>query len=200
MGKRRWQQLLLTGAEKRDQLQIRLVSRLDAPSTAAQQGHVAAARESGSQGAAEGVDSLLRAGADETIVDIDGGKAADMIGQHVEEEDHLAEDVERVRELLANAPADRAWRRRGYLLLCRAHADKVQQKKAISDTRDADTAQRTRSRDKLARTQVGDCRAAVGDGSVHELEGGEWVAVMSNVLGLEEEGLSRAIVGYLWSR
>ena len=55
----------------------------------------------------------------------------DMIGLAVEEEDHLVEDVERVRELLANAPADRAWRRRGYLVLCRAHPDRVQQNQVM---------------------------------------------------------------------
>ena len=95
----------------------------------------AVADMAGSQGAAEVVDALLRAGADETIADMFGNKAADMIGKDVEEADRLAEDVERVRELLANAPADRAWRRRGYLVLCRAHPDRVQQhSQASSDT------------------------------------------------------------------
>lgn len=35
----------------------------------------------------------------------------------------MAEGVDRVRQLLANAPADRAWRRWGYLVLCRARPD-----------------------------------------------------------------------------
>lgn len=39
----------------------------------------------------------------------------------IEEQDSLAEDVERVRKLLSNAPADRAWRPRGSLVLCRAY-------------------------------------------------------------------------------
>ena len=34
--------------------------------------------------------------------------------------------LEPVRRLLANAPADRAWRRRGYLALCRDHPDRTQ--------------------------------------------------------------------------
>lgn len=38
---------------------------------------------------------------------------ADAIGLYVEKQGPLAEDVERVRKLLANAPADRTWRRPG---------------------------------------------------------------------------------------
>ncbi len=56
------------------------------------------------------VDVLLRPGADETIVDTFGETAADVVAVQVEEGDRLADDVERARRLLANAPADRAWR------------------------------------------------------------------------------------------
>lgn len=51
----------------------------------------------------------------------------------------LAEDAERVRVLLANTPADRTWRRRGYLVLFRAHPDRVQQDQVVSSTHHADT-------------------------------------------------------------
>ena len=80
-------------------------------------------------------DSLLRAGADETVVDDRGFKAADSIGQFVDEGGRLAEDVQRVRELLANAPIDRSCRRRGYLVLCRAHPNRVQDKRVVFSTR-----------------------------------------------------------------
>ena len=43
------------------------------------------------------VDSLLRAGADETLVSDYGNKAADVIGEDVEEEKRLAEDIDSVR-------------------------------------------------------------------------------------------------------
>lgn len=36
-----------------------------------------------------------------------------------------ADNVKRVRHLLQNAPADRAWRRRGFLVLCRAIPDRM---------------------------------------------------------------------------
>ncbi len=81
--------------------------------------HVAAAN-AGTLGIADVVDLLLRRGADEKAVDREGKAAADMIGSFVEH-NSVAEDVERVRRLLANAPADRAWRRRGFLAMCRAH-------------------------------------------------------------------------------
>lgn len=48
------------------------------------------ARSSGTPGAAEAVDALLRAGADETIVGSRGATASDLIGMFVDEEDRLA--------------------------------------------------------------------------------------------------------------
>ncbi|CAN0328143.1 unnamed protein product, partial [Laminaria digitata] len=78
-----------------------------------------AARQGGTMGASEAVDLLLRWGADESELDDNGNTAADVIGAEVREDESLAaDDADRVRELLANDPADRAWRRRGLLLLC----------------------------------------------------------------------------------
>ncbi|CBJ26830.1 EsV-1-21 [Ectocarpus siliculosus] len=37
------------------------------------------------------------------------------------------DNLKRVRDLLHNAPADRAWRRRGFLVLCRAFPDRMHQ-------------------------------------------------------------------------
>eukprot|EP00903_Cladosiphon_okamuranus_P005628 g5595.t1 len=86
-----------------------------------------AAGIAGEHGVAEVVEYLLRHGADETITTIDGETVADIVGYFVEEENSLpgevdrVREVERVRELLENAPTDRAWRRRGFLVMCRAH-------------------------------------------------------------------------------
>ena len=147
----------------------------------------------GTQGAAEVVDALLRAGADETIVDNQGRKASDVVGGEVAEEERLAEDFERVSELLANAPADRAWRRRGYLVLCRAHPHRVQHhSQASNDTDHSDTARRTRSRAKLARAG-----GVAGGSTVDGRPGVDWDIVMTRVLLLQEEGIFRTIVGYL---
>lgn len=130
-----------------------------------------ASAQAGLHGAAELVESLLRAGADETIVDLYGTNASDVIGALVEEEDRLAEDVDRVRRLLTNAPADKAWRRRGYLVLNRAR-----------QTQYTYTGPRTRSRARLERAR----RVA-----------GELAVVVAKVLRFPEEGIFREIVGYL---
>ena len=128
------------------------------------------------RGAAGVVDALLRADADETLVDEDGSKAVDVIEQS-DVASHLAEEAERVRLLLANAPADRAWRRRGYLVLCRAHPSRLQQTQLISGNLRADTvARRTRS-----------CARVENSGGI----------MVAEVLGLEVEGIFRTIVGYL---
>lgn len=70
-------------------------------------------------GAAALVDLLLRWGAEEEIVNISGNTAMDVVGLGVIAGNHRTEDAVRVRELLANARVDKAWRRRGYLVLCR---------------------------------------------------------------------------------
>ncbi|CBJ48667.1 ankyrin repeat protein [Ectocarpus siliculosus] len=87
--------------------------------------HYAAAAVGQRHGSAQVVDLLLRWGADETIVSKQGETAADSIGtRRCHRTD--PEDDERARSLLARAPADRAWRRRGLLVLCRAHPDRLQ--------------------------------------------------------------------------
>ena len=88
-----------------------------------------AARQGSKKGAVEMVDLLLRWGADETVVDRDGNKAIDLVGSSLVEEDeccHREFELERLRKLLENAPADRAWRRRGILALCRSFPERAQ--------------------------------------------------------------------------
>eukprot|EP00903_Cladosiphon_okamuranus_P016609 g15321.t1 len=63
-------------------------------------------------------DVLLRGGADETITDNDGNTPKDLI-------ENGSKQAPSLRRLLANAPADRMWRRRGMLVLCRALSTKV---------------------------------------------------------------------------
>jgi len=69
------------------------------------------------------VDLLLRSGADETVVDENEETAESMIDEAgIYGGDPLDKDVERAHLLFAN---NRRWRRRGYLVLCRAHPDRV---------------------------------------------------------------------------
>ncbi|CAM9164483.1 unnamed protein product, partial [Hapterophycus canaliculatus] len=78
-----------------------------------------AARQGGKDGAARMTDLLLRWGADETVVDRDGKTPVEVVGQRRADEDgdRAQDEIDEVRKLLANAPADRAWRRRGCLVL-----------------------------------------------------------------------------------
>jgi len=162
-----------------------------------------ASTKAGTRGAAEVVDLLLRSGADETIADEDGHVAADMMGRAVEEKHRLAGGGERVRELLANAPADRAWRRRGYIALCRAHPDRVQLRpEAAAGPRagvGGGATSRLRSGAKLARLGAagGSGGAATAGGTANRRGCGDWTDVLTRVLRLQEEGIFRAIVGYL---
>ncbi|AAK14447.1 unnamed protein product [Ectocarpus sp. 4 AP-2014] len=62
------------------------------------------------------VDLLLRWGADETVVDDRGRTPLDVFTSGTRFQ-RTAETKERVRKLLVNAPADRTWRRRGWLVM-----------------------------------------------------------------------------------
>ncbi|CAM9096675.1 unnamed protein product [Pylaiella littoralis] len=90
-----------------------------------------AAGRAGTDGSAEVVDILLRSGADETIADMEGFTPQDFAESKLEDEQIFGvgeseAELERVLMLLMNAPADRAWRRRRFLVLCRAFPDRVQ--------------------------------------------------------------------------
>eukprot|EP00752_Nemacystus_decipiens_P011337 g10074.t1 len=149
----------------------------------------------GMPGSAENVAVLLRWGADETMRNATGFTPGDLVGHNVDESDVVAEEVERVKALLLQAPAERAWRRRGLLVLCRAHLDRVrpwgQLRKGPSEEAVRTAPPKTRSRAKRAAAEAG--RADQQGGG----EGGDWRSAAGWVLGLEEEGLFRTIVGYL---
>ena len=61
---------------------------------------------------------LLRHGADETLANNKGQTAADVIGKRIGVDDRDAEDVNRIKQLLENAPSDRAWYRRASVVMC----------------------------------------------------------------------------------
>ncbi|CAM9229755.1 unnamed protein product [Ectocarpus sp. 13 AM-2016] len=155
-----------------------------------------AASYAGRQGSAELVDLLLRRGADETIVDRNGQQPADRVGHCMELGDVvLGHEVVLVHELLANAPADKAWRRRGLLVLCRAwlRGSRLRQEDG-GDTRGG-LSRRTRSRAKLARSDA--VGAGRRSGTPEGGTGDEWRSASKRVVELEEEGIFRSVVGFL---
>lgn len=95
--------------------------------------HVAV-QKTGINGIVACVDILLRRGADETAVDTFGNTAAAMVGMvgfALAKQDGVQEEIKWVRQLLANAPKDRAWRRRGMWALYHAYPDRA---RLVTDT------------------------------------------------------------------
>lgn len=151
----------------------------------------------------EVVDTLLRWGADETAVNEDDRTPAEALAARIEvkvaagvrDVDQTSEVESRVFALLARAPADRAWRRRGLLVMCRALPDRVGLNRNQSLIGGTGVGQRggtnTRSEwianaDEASRVVVNEeNRCDVADGME---------ALLTRVLELQEEGVFRAIV------
>ena len=140
--------------------------------------------------AARVVDLLLRSGADETLVDADGLTAQDLLNMDLEESMEDEDVVKRARELLANAPADKAWRRRGYWALCRAHPDRLQEDLLRPDNSRPRRGKRRSTRSRLHRSSM----AAEAD---LRSNGSSWAGAAGWMFGLGEEAIFRTIVGYL---
>lgn len=97
------------------------------------------ARQARKDGAVEVADLLLKWGGDETAVDHEGNTPLSLVGLATTNTTSITTDstittdsvskeennMERLRKLLENAPADRAWRRRGFFVLCRTFPDRV---------------------------------------------------------------------------
>ncbi|CAN0123146.1 unnamed protein product [Pylaiella littoralis] len=122
---------------------------------------------------AEAADLLLRQGADETATDNDGKTPGELI-----EED--ADLTGRLAGLLNNAPADRTWRRRGMLILCRTSADKVQ------------------GEDREGRASKLLCSGMGVQSGVAAVGRGQGIGrLLAKVVKLEDDAVFRMIVGFL---
>lgn len=155
--------------------------------------HFAAAK-AGRPGGSDVVDMLLKWGADETIAD-DGGKTPmDVVGAQIRERHHIADDIARTKRLLGNASGDRAWRRRGCMIMCRAFPDRVY----LRGHPRIGMAGRTRSRAVMTLAEAEAATPWILEGSVvAERMRRDWAAVAMRVLGHEIEGIFRAIVLFL---
>ncbi|CAM9605037.1 unnamed protein product [Ectocarpus fasciculatus] len=159
---------------------------------------------------------LLRWGADETVVDSEGETIVSMVIRRtaLEREVYLPR-LMRISELLARAPQDRAWRRRGLLVLCRAHRDRVRLAVEIPATAAEANERphdRPKSRARTAQVKVdvevdgtngGGWGAGARSGAraavdiVREGTGGGFEGVSVWIMALTEEGVFRKIVGFL---
>ena len=137
------------------------------------------------------VDLLLRAGADESSVNNDGETPADQVKRKHSRRSRYAELWGPVLRLLDGAPADRKWRRRGLLVLCRAFPDRA--RPATDRTR----AQPPRAAKR--RAPFGSCGG--GGGASGELAAATsenaFSRVMARLIRLEEEGIFRKVVSFL---
>ena len=134
---------------------------------------------------AERMSLLLRFGASETIANQYGETPLDQLPDESEDSENRFKCM---RKLLANAPADRAWRRRGLLLLCVArHRRRVPPS--------LQSACILAGLDEKERSSI----EHGNSGSVAEKAFDDWGGVATWILGLGlgKEGIFRTIVGYL---
>lgn len=154
---------------------------------------------------AEGVvDLLLRSGADETAVNTDGCTPEQVVGLYADDAESRAGEAGRIRRLLRNAPADRAWRRRGTWVMARSLTGRIR----LDEDKDrgAETRQykipKTEDRDELPSNRVtGRDMRLVGQ---NRLQSGPnpssnrlLTQLVARVVELHEDGVFRKIVGYL---
>ncbi|CAM9677623.1 unnamed protein product [Ectocarpus fasciculatus] len=159
----------------------------------------------------DSVELLLRWGADETAVNSHGETVVSMMIKRIAEApEPIHPLLERISELLACAPQDRAWRRRGFLVLCRAHPDRVRLAVEIPAAAAEATEQpqeRPRSRARTGQVKVGvqvdgtnggeGSGARAGIDVVRDGTGDGFDGVSAWMMGLAEEGVFRKIVGFL---
>eukprot|EP00752_Nemacystus_decipiens_P010666 g9497.t1 len=142
------------------------------------------------------VELLLRWGADETRANDLEDKPFDMVGTWEadvtdwgydrESNDERKADDQRIRQMLASAPADRSWRRRGWLVLCRSHPGRVQL--ATDDDSRCDRST------KVAKASVVD---SGGETDVGEEEASDLGRLVERLVGLDADGVFRLVVGFL---
>ncbi|CAN0557521.1 unnamed protein product [Ectocarpus sp. 12 AP-2014] len=139
------------------------------------------------------VELLLRWGADEKLTTNDGDTPADVIGAlqqgDLDDEEREA-DNQRIRRMLARAPADRSWRRRGWLVLSRSCPTGVQVASGSSSISSSNG-----NSAKVARVS-GEGSSRDGDETEDQMMV-DLRDLVGRLVGLEAVGLFRLVVGFL---
>lgn len=177
------------------------------------------------------MDALLKWGADEKLKATNGKIASDLVGKlhvhHVENHWEVTDPEQKnlVQTLLARAPAERAWRRRGLFLMCCSRHGRAKERGSggtqpkhmglVASHPDAVVAMLrgdgiiSAKLAKIADDRVGgqreDSSCDGGEGMADDLAGlgdgkndaGNLHTLVARVLHLEEEGIFRAIVCFL---
>lgn len=111
---------------------------------------------------------LLWNGADENLTNDEGRKAEGMVP-------FSDPNGQRIHDLLASAPADRAWRRRRWLVLARSRPRKMQ----------------------LLGGSSGSSKAAKATCGGGELAAVEFLSVARSVVGVQDDNVFRLVVSFL---
>ena len=166
-------------------------------------------------GHAVAADLLLRWGADETIVDNNGKTPSQRIPSIARAAEQDRPRFERLSKLLTHAPQDRTWRRRGFVVMCRAHPGRLRLVVEIPDTlAQAVGHPQERPSRRARRGQVKvEIRGAHGGGGGAESVGsnsrcavrragaegtsGGFDGVAAWLIGLQDDEVFRNIVGFL---
>ena len=166
-------------------------------------------------GKADAAELLLRWGADETIVENFGNTPSQLIPDIARAAEQDRPELERLSKLLAYAPQDRAWRRRGFVVMCRAHPERLRLVVEIPDTPAQTVGQpQERPSRRANRGQVkveirgahggrggrggaGSCSRRAGRRGEGEGGGGGFDGVAAWLMGLQDEDVFRNIVGFL---
>lgn len=167
------------------------------------------------KGDADAADLLLRWSADETAQTSEGKTPCEYIPAIAEATDEDGRRLERLSKLLASAPQDRVWRRRGFLVLCRAHPDRVRLVVEIPKTAVEASGQQPQERPGRRARKGQQAKVNVDVGDAHGSVGGEGSARAGIVraddprggsgfefaagwlVALAEEDVFRKIVGFL---
>lgn len=159
------------------------------------------------QGRPRAADLLLRWGADEMATDEEGLAPISHIPDIAEAADEDLPRLELLFKLLEKAPQDRAWRRRGYVVMCRAHPDKVRLGTVAAAIGQPAERPSCRARREQKQDDMGDVhRGAAGGGEggllrerrTESEDTGDWFGSVAGwLMALEDEDVSRKIIGFL---
>lgn len=137
------------------------------------------------------VQILLRAGANEAAVDIEGHTAADMASRllHSQCPGVFRDRLDEIMRSLSKAPIDRVWRRRGWLLMLRSR------ERPIMVMRECTRARKFREIPSLIGYNI--LRGGKGTGLSQHVAGGDFHFLVARVLGIDEDGIFRTILSFI---
>lgn len=163
---------------------------------------------------ADAADLLLRWGADETALTDSGRIPSSKMPVIAEAPEEDRPRLERLSKLMAHATQDRSWRRRGFLVMCRTHQDRLRLRvevpkgaaEAIGQPQEPPSRRPTRRHVKVE-VDVGGERGGAGGGSGSSARaqrraerdgtGGGFDAMVAWLMEVPDVALFRKIVGFL---